>query len=73
MYSGNAIYGLCIVRKHCTSQFLLDFLAHGITLWFLHLQIKQLNEPIEVKIFEWNTGGLLTRIEVSLVCLLLPQ
>ncbi|URD77016.1 ABC transporter [Musa troglodytarum] len=25
--------------------------------------IKQLNEPIEVKIFEWNTGGLLTRIE----------
>lgn len=29
-------------------------------------QIKQLNEPIEVKITEWNTGGLLTRIEVSL-------
>lgn len=27
-------------------------------------QIKQLNEPIEVKITEWNTGGLLTRIEV---------
>jgi hypothetical protein len=23
----------------------------------------QLNEPIEVKIHEWNTGGLLTRIE----------
>lgn len=28
-------------------------------------QIKQLNEPIEVKITEWNTGGLLTRIEVG--------
>lgn len=26
-------------------------------------EIKQLNEPIEVKIAEWNTGGLLTRIE----------
>lgn len=26
-------------------------------------EIKQLNEPIEVKITEWNTGGLLTRIE----------
>uniref|UniRef100_A0A2P2KXI6 Uncharacterized protein LOC107619321 n=1 Tax=Rhizophora mucronata TaxID=61149 RepID=A0A2P2KXI6_RHIMU len=26
-------------------------------------QIKELNEPIEVKITEWNTGGLLTRIE----------
>ncbi|KAJ0985566.1 hypothetical protein J5N97_003922 [Dioscorea zingiberensis] len=26
-------------------------------------EIKQLNEPIEIKIFEWNTGGLLTRIE----------
>ena len=35
-------------------------------------QIKQLNEPIEVRITEWNTGGLLTRIEVclSLVCLI---
>lgn len=30
------------------------------------MQIKQLNEPIEVKITEWNTGGLLTRIEVLL-------
>jgi hypothetical protein len=30
-------------------------------------QIKQLNEPIEVKITEWNTGGLLTRIEVCYV------
>lgn len=28
-------------------------------------QIKQLNEPIEVKFTEWNTGGLLTRIEVG--------
>lgn len=28
-------------------------------------QIKQVNEPIEVKITEWNTGGLLTRIEVA--------
>ncbi|KAF3511570.1 hypothetical protein F2Q69_00004357, partial [Brassica cretica] len=26
-------------------------------------QIKQLNEPTEDKITEWNTGGLLTRIE----------
>ncbi|XP_010535131.1 PREDICTED: uncharacterized protein LOC104810492 isoform X2 [Tarenaya hassleriana] len=26
-------------------------------------RIQQLNEPIEVKITEWNTGGLLTRIE----------
>ncbi|KAM1002186.1 hypothetical protein TB2_002540 [Malus domestica] len=26
-------------------------------------QIKQLNEPIEVRITEWNTGGLVTRIE----------
>lgn len=26
-------------------------------------EIKQLNEPLEVKITEWNTGGLLTRIE----------
>lgn len=31
--------------------------------WHRVRQIKQLNEPIEVKIFEWNTGGLLTRIE----------
>jgi small subunit ribosomal protein S1 len=26
-------------------------------------QILQLDEPIQVKIYEWNTGGLLTRIE----------
>ncbi|XP_020240908.1 uncharacterized protein LOC109819562 isoform X2 [Asparagus officinalis] len=31
--------------------------------WHRVRQIKQLNEPIQVKIFEWNTGGLLTRIE----------
>ncbi|XP_059631512.1 protein PIGMENT DEFECTIVE 338, chloroplastic [Cornus florida] len=31
--------------------------------WHRVRQIKQLNEPIEVKITEWNTGGLLTRIE----------
>ncbi|XP_020106204.1 uncharacterized protein LOC109722523 [Ananas comosus] len=31
--------------------------------WHRVRQIMQLNEPIEVKIFEWNTGGLLTRIE----------
>ncbi|XP_010925073.2 protein PIGMENT DEFECTIVE 338, chloroplastic isoform X3 [Elaeis guineensis] len=31
--------------------------------WHRARQIKQLNEPIEVIIFEWNTGGLLTRIE----------
>lgn len=29
-------------------------------------QIKHLNEPFEVKVTEWNTGGLLTRIEVCL-------
>ncbi|XP_022767990.1 uncharacterized protein LOC111312197 [Durio zibethinus] len=31
--------------------------------WHRVRQIKQLNEPIEVKFTEWNTGGLLTRIE----------
>ncbi|XP_065880207.1 protein PIGMENT DEFECTIVE 338, chloroplastic isoform X2 [Euphorbia lathyris] len=31
--------------------------------WNRVRQIKELNEPIEVKITEWNTGGLLTRIE----------
>lgn len=31
--------------------------------WHRVRQIQQFNEPIEVKIFEWNTGGLLTRIE----------
>lgn len=31
--------------------------------WHRVRQIKQLNEPIEIKITEWNTGGLLTRIE----------
>uniref|UniRef100_A0A2P2KXF8 S1 RNA-binding domain-containing family protein n=1 Tax=Rhizophora mucronata TaxID=61149 RepID=A0A2P2KXF8_RHIMU len=31
--------------------------------WHRVRQIKELNEPIEVKITEWNTGGLLTRIE----------
>ncbi|KAK4280126.1 hypothetical protein QN277_011792 [Acacia crassicarpa] len=31
--------------------------------WHRVMQIKQLNEPIEVRITEWNTGGLLTRIE----------
>ncbi|KAK6940065.1 S1 domain [Dillenia turbinata] len=31
--------------------------------WHRVRQIKQLNEPIEVNITEWNTGGLLTRIE----------
>lgn len=30
------------------------------------MQIKQLGEPIEVRITEWNTGGLLTRIEVGI-------
>lgn len=33
------------------------------TAWHRVRQIKQLNEPFEVKITEWNTGGLLTRIE----------
>ena len=28
------------------------------------LQIKQFNEPIEVRITEWSSNGLLTRIEV---------
>ncbi|KAJ6938963.1 hypothetical protein NC651_005411 [Populus alba x Populus x berolinensis] len=31
--------------------------------WQRVRQIKDLNEPIEIKISEWNTGGLLTRIE----------
>ncbi|KAF5177897.1 30S ribosomal protein S1-like [Thalictrum thalictroides] len=31
--------------------------------WHRVRQIQQLNEPIEVRITEWNTGGLLTRIE----------
>ncbi|KAM7280519.1 hypothetical protein ACFE04_007653 [Oxalis oulophora] len=31
--------------------------------WHRVRQIKQLNEPFEVKLTEWNTGGLLTRIE----------
>ncbi|XP_050367033.1 protein PIGMENT DEFECTIVE 338, chloroplastic [Argentina anserina] len=31
--------------------------------WHRVRQIKQLNEPIRVTITEWNTGGLLTRIE----------
>ncbi|CAL1410043.1 unnamed protein product [Linum trigynum] len=31
--------------------------------WHRARQIKELNAPIEVKITEWNTGGLLTRIE----------
>ncbi|PRQ24581.1 putative ribosomal protein S1 [Rosa chinensis] len=31
--------------------------------WHRVRQIKQLNEPISVRITEWNTGGLLTRVE----------
>ncbi|XWS23497.1 hypothetical protein CRYUN_Cryun28dG0019000 [Craigia yunnanensis] len=31
--------------------------------WHRVRQIKQLNEPIEIKFTEWNTGGPLTRIE----------
>ncbi|XP_073282635.1 protein PIGMENT DEFECTIVE 338, chloroplastic [Primulina huaijiensis] len=31
--------------------------------WHRVRQLKQLNEPLEIKITEWNTGGLLTRIE----------
>ncbi|KAK1371411.1 30s ribosomal protein s1, chloroplastic [Heracleum sosnowskyi] len=31
--------------------------------WHRVRQIKQFNEPIEVKITEWNSNGLLTRIE----------
>lgn len=31
--------------------------------WHRVRQIKQLSEPFEVRIMEWNTGGLLTRIE----------
>ncbi|KAK7315314.1 hypothetical protein VNO77_33854 [Canavalia gladiata] len=31
--------------------------------WHRLRQVKQLNEPIEVRITEWNTKGLLTRIE----------
>ena len=36
--------------------------------WIVMWQIKQLNEPTEDKITEWNTGGLLTRIEVGFRC-----
>jgi hypothetical protein len=32
------------------------------------VQIKQLNIPIKIKIFEWNAGGLLSRIEVRVYC-----
>ncbi|KAH9604909.1 hypothetical protein KSS87_009689 [Heliosperma pusillum] len=31
--------------------------------WHRVRQIEQLGEPIQVRIMEWNTGGLLTRIE----------
>lgn len=31
--------------------------------WHRARQIKQLNVPIKVKIYEWNAGGLLSRIE----------
>ena len=31
-------------------------------------QIKQLNEPIDGKIIEWNIGGLFTRLEVGFTC-----
>ncbi|XP_050213344.1 protein PIGMENT DEFECTIVE 338, chloroplastic [Mercurialis annua] len=31
--------------------------------WHRARQIKELNEPIEVELTKWNTGGLLTRIE----------
>ncbi|XP_058769927.1 protein PIGMENT DEFECTIVE 338, chloroplastic-like [Vicia villosa] len=37
-------------------------LFHRIA-WRRVRQIQQLNEPIEVRITEWNTGGLLTTIE----------
>ncbi|OEL35577.1 hypothetical protein BAE44_0003401 [Dichanthelium oligosanthes] len=30
---------------------------------YIDFQIKQLNVPIKVKIYEWNAGGLLSRIE----------
>jgi hypothetical protein len=32
---------------------------------YIYFQIKQLNVPIKVKIYEWNAGGLLSRIEVQ--------
>ncbi|KAL0875321.1 hypothetical protein Bca101_025026 [Brassica carinata] len=41
----------------------------GRTLGGRH-QIKQLNEPDDVKITECNIGGLLTRLEVDFTCLL---
>ncbi|KAL4180667.1 hypothetical protein AMTRI_Chr12g267010 [Amborella trichopoda] len=31
--------------------------------WHRVRQVKRMNEPIEVRISEWNTGGLLSRIE----------
>ncbi|XP_023524678.1 uncharacterized protein LOC111788550 isoform X1 [Cucurbita pepo subsp. pepo] len=45
-------------RPLLTTRRLFRWLA-----WHRVRQIKRLNEPIEVRISEWNTGGLLTRIE----------
>ncbi|WJX66303.1 hypothetical protein P8452_50871 [Trifolium repens] len=39
------------------------FEAHSLIKIKQNLKIKQLNEPIMVRITEWNTKGLLTRIE----------
>ncbi|KAG6602202.1 Protein PIGMENT DEFECTIVE 338, chloroplastic, partial [Cucurbita argyrosperma subsp. sororia] len=45
-------------RPLLTTRRLFRWLA-----WHRVRQIKRLNEPIEVRISEWNAGGLLTRIE----------
>ncbi|GFP98561.1 30S ribosomal protein s1 homolog b [Phtheirospermum japonicum] len=50
LYDKEIDYLLCDFEKNAE-----EFLVPG--------KIKQLNEPIEIIITEWNTGGLLTRIE----------
>lgn len=49
---------ICSMRK-------FDLIFVSMTL-YIDFQIKQLNVPIKVKIYEWNAGGLLSRIEVQI-------
>ncbi|KAH0892021.1 LOW QUALITY PROTEIN: hypothetical protein HID58_054450, partial [Brassica napus] len=58
-------YG-CYFRKiawHQVRTFWFMYQEDSNEEWIVMWQIKQLNEPTEDKITEWNTGGLLTRIE----------
>ncbi|KAM0857675.1 hypothetical protein ACQ4PT_048327 [Festuca glaucescens] len=45
------------MKSSISNDFVVHFSVHT------DVQMKQLNAPIKVKIFEWNAGGLLTRIE----------